>query len=237
MPRTNINWEEYIGTTVGLLTATNYKKYKYDNKPTKTVMICNCTCGNKDIEVSASAFKLGRKVHCRCVKKREDVAKLFSNEERLLTIFKAMHNRCFNESNNRFDKYDKIIGLKISDNWNRNLTESAFTNFMSWSQENSYEVGLSLDRIDVTKGYSEENCRFTTAHIQSANINQTRKNSPSKYKGVFKASSGNSKWRARIQINGKQIHLGTHYTPEDAATAYNNYIIDNGLSEYTLNNI
>ncbi len=57
---------------------------------------------------------------------------------------------------------------------------------------------------------------------QSENIanSKSRKNSTSKYKGVFKTKSG-SNWIARIAKDGKQIWLGSFLNEKEAAKAYN----------------
>ena len=34
---------------------------------------------------------------------------------------------------------------------------------------NGYEHGLQIDRINVNKGYSPENCRLVTAYVQARN--------------------------------------------------------------------
>ena len=63
-----------------------------------------------------------------------------------------------------------------------------------------------------------ENLRFCTKQQNQANQKQNKGNS-SGYKGVAEASNC-SKWRAYIRHNYKQIHLGNHNTPEEAARAY-----------------
>ena len=42
--------------------------------------------------------------------------------------------------------------------------------FYNWSMENGYNDDLSIDRIDSTKGYSPENCRWVTKKDQSRNL-------------------------------------------------------------------
>lgn len=39
---------------------------------------------------------------------------------------------------------------------------------------NTYEIGLSLDRIDNDKGYSADNCRWTTSKEQANNTGRNR---------------------------------------------------------------
>jgi HNH endonuclease/AP2 domain len=61
-----------------------------------------------------------------------------------------------------------------------------------------------------------DNLRSATRQEQVQNTTK-RKNTASKYKGV---SWWKNKWKARIVINGKSIHLGYFDNEEDAARAY-----------------
>ena len=44
-----------------------------------------------------------------------------------------------------------------------------FKIFKEWSLANGYDDSLSIDRIDNDKGYSPDNCRWTTAKVQANN--------------------------------------------------------------------
>jgi hypothetical protein len=74
----------------------------------------------------------------------------------------------------------------------------------------------TLDRIDNDKGYSWENCRWTTPTVQTFNRRRLR-SCRSKYIGV---TFHHGKWDARITIGGKRQHLGTFLTEEEARDAY-----------------
>jgi len=62
-----------------------------------------------------------------------------------------------------------------------------------------------------------ENLRLCT-HRQNQRNRGKHKNNRHKYKGVSKNTRG---YQARIRIKGKQIHLGTFATQEEAASRYN----------------
>jgi hypothetical protein len=55
--------------------------------------------------------------------------------------------------------------------------------------------------------------------MQNAQNRRNNRNNTSGYKGVYWFPS-TGRWRARIQINNRQISLGIFDTPEEAATMY-----------------
>ena len=100
-----------------------------------------------------------------------------------------------------------------------------FDGFREWSLLNGFKEELSLDRIDNSKGYSPENCRWATKQEQQYNqFKRTMDNSTSKYRGVSKYKKTN-KWRARIYINKKEVVIGYFNNEIDCAIAYNNALI------------
>lgn len=62
------------------------------------------------------------------------------------------------------------------------------------------------------------NIRISTTSQNMANTSKRRGNNP--YKGVHRARSLRSPWKAEITHNYRSIHLGQFATPEDAARAY-----------------
>lgn len=83
---------------------------------------------------------------------------------RLWTIYMKMKQRVYCPA---YKKDEQIYGnLTVCDEW---MNENGYQNFKKWSLENGYKDGLSIDRIDGTKGYSPGNCRWTTAKVQSNN--------------------------------------------------------------------
>jgi group I intron endonuclease len=64
------------------------------------------------------------------------------------------------------------------------------------------------------------------------NFGKKPNNSKSKYFGVNYTSNNNRDyWRVRFRINNKMKSIGYFKTEEEAALAYNNYIIKNNLSK------
>lgn len=69
------------------------------------------------------------------------------------------------------------------------------------------------------------NLRICT-HAQNSKNRKPNKNGKSKFKGVTwreeKKKSTSRRWRVRISIDGKRIHVGDYITEREAAIAYNN---------------
>ena len=88
-------------------------------------------------------------------------------DSRLYRIYKHMLNRCNNPNDIRYTQYGGR-GISICDEWN------TFEKFATWANNNGYQDTLSIDRIDVNKDYSPENCRWSTPYEQSCNKTNTR---------------------------------------------------------------
>lgn len=116
-----------------------------------------------------------------------------NRENRLYNILNGMKQRCYNPKNNRYKDYGGR-GIDICNEW---LEDSL--KFMIWSYENGYSENLTIDRIDVNKGYSPENCRWITAKEQM--FNTTR--------NVYIEKDGLkltlTEWANKLNINPKTL--------------------------------
>jgi hypothetical protein len=149
----------------------------------------------------------------------------------LYNIWGEIKRRTLNPKNKHYLDYGGR-GITICDEWKNDVKS-----FYDWAMSNGYEEnkGLSIDRIDNDGNYCPENCRWTTRIIQARN-QRIGKNNTSGYRGVSCKKSLN-KYTAQITINNKKIHLGSFPTAEEGAIAYNNYIIENNLEGFILNEI
>jgi hypothetical protein len=150
---------------------------------------------------------------------------------RLYRIWSNIKDRTLNPKNKKYSDYGGR-GITICEEW-----KNDFMSFYNWAMSNGYEEnkGLSIDRIDNDGNYCPENCRWTTQTIQSRNT-RIQKNNTSGYRGVnYRKSTG--KYQVEITVNNKKIHLGTFPTAVEGAIAYNNYIIENNLEGFILNEI
>lgn len=75
--------------------------------------------------------------------------------------WQAMKERCTNPSNTSYERYG-AVGVTVCARW-----FSSFENFLDDMGE--CPAGLSIDRIENSKGYEPGNCRWGTADQQSQN--------------------------------------------------------------------
>jgi hypothetical protein len=74
-----------------------------------------------------------------------------------------MKDRCLNPNSKYWGRYGGV-GKSVCDEW-----ANDFVAFYEWSVRNGYDETLTLDRIDNSKGYSPENCRWVTYSVQENN--------------------------------------------------------------------
>ena len=81
--------------------------------------------------------------------------------------WRSMINRCNNPKSANY-KYYGGAGVIICDEW---LNAEAFG---KWASNSGWFKGATLDRIDNSKGYCPENCRWATKKEQAYNRSTTR---------------------------------------------------------------
>lgn len=86
-----------------------------------------------------------------------------SENYRLYIIYSNMLGRCYNKRYSTYKQYG-AKGIKVCDEW-----KNSFKMFKEWAYKNGYKEELSLDRVDGSKDYSPENCRFIPFEINRLN--------------------------------------------------------------------
>ena len=147
---------------------------------------------------------------------------------KLYKVWSSLKDRILNPKNKNYNNYGGR-GITLCEEWKNN-----FKAFYYWAVSNGYLEGLSIDRIDNDGNYEPSNCRWSTRTIQNRNQRISKYNK-SGFKGVSK-SKGSNRYRSCI-FAGKRIHLGYFDTAEEGAITYNNYIIENNLEGFILNEI
>lgn len=124
---------------------------------------CKCECG-KELLVTTSNLK--KQKSCGCLKnqnrcKHSDAKR--NKKSRLYKIFHNMHSRCYNKNKPDYKWYG-AIGIEICAEWYHN-----YINFKEWAMSHGYSDNLTIDRIDPSKNYCPENCRWITIQEQQNN--------------------------------------------------------------------
>ena len=211
---------------LGMMYATKDSKYKHRFG----LYICGF-CGNEFKTVIANV-KRKHTNSCGCynkIKVSESTKKHGLFRTRLYNIWNNMKMRVNNPQHTHYQSYGGR-GITICDEW-----KNDFMSFHDWAMSNGYSDELSIDRIDNDGNYEPNNCRWTNQVIQSRN-QRIRRNNTSGYRGVsFKKDK--SKYKAYLTVEGKQIHIGYYTNIIEGAIAYNNYIIENNLEGFILNEI
>lgn len=135
-----------------------------------------CACGNRVIKEGRFVRSGGVK-SCGCLvteRAKKLNYKHGLGRGKLYSVYNAMVSRCNNPKNKSFKNYGER-GIQVAKEW---LDD--FVIFRDWALQNGYKEGLSLDRIDVEKGYSPDNCRWVTRDVQN---NNKRNNILIRYKG------------------------------------------------------
>lgn len=128
---------------------------------------CVCDCGN-EIVVRGANLTDGHTKSCGCWHK--DFQKYTptrtthgGTNTKLYAAWCNMKERCYNPKHEYYYLYGER-GISVCDEWLHD-----FSAFRNWSLENGYADGLTIDRIDNYKGYSPDNCRWTTWSVQNKN--------------------------------------------------------------------
>ena len=134
--------------------------------------LCRCECGNRKVIMSQS-FKRGATVSCGCYgqKRRSQAAKKHgesgggtTNRSGTYSSWANMMMRCDWASHPSHKNYG-AKGIFVCKRWH------IYENFKADMGERPN--GTSIDRIDNTKGYSLDNCRWATRSEQGLNKKNT----------------------------------------------------------------
>ena len=157
---------DITGQTFGRLTVE--KRHSNRSVSGGVLWECLCECGNKTITRS-DTLREGRGASCGCLNK-EIVSKKGKKHGLHNTptyrTWTTMKQRCQNPNNPNYKNGYGGKGITVCKEWEE------FGNFLRDMGERPNS--MTLDRIDYTKRYSKDNCRWATIEEQARNKKSNR---------------------------------------------------------------
>jgi len=136
----------------------------------------NCTClyngcGNTYIRSQVRLLRHKEDANCGCLCKKKAVENKIDAKSirklphglRIDEIYHGMSQRCYNPNHEHYSNYGGR-GITICDEWKQSKRK-----FYDWAMANGYRDDLTIDRIDVDKAYSPQNCRWVDYVTQGNN--------------------------------------------------------------------
>lgn len=84
------------------------------------------------------------------------------SHSRIYREWSGMKSRCYCKSHNKYYRYGGS-GIKVCKEW------MDFIPFYEWAISNGYKDNLTLDRINYSRNYEPDNCRWVDYTVQNNN--------------------------------------------------------------------
>lgn len=167
-----------------------------------------CECGNIALSRTSDLVS-GDTGSCGCRQieavKRTMTTHGHANKHPLYRTWKAMRRRCLGKNTVFYHNYGGR-GIKVLEPW--------LSDFESFRQDmvESWQPGLTIERIDTNGHYCKDNCRWATKLEQACNTRRSR------FLTVGGLRLTVSQWARKVGCSHTIIHsrLKRGWTPEDA---------------------
>lgn len=198
-----------VGQKFGrLLVLEEFSHRHHPDKPPIRKLRCRCECGTETTP-SKQSVTAGVTLSCGCLAREINSARtkkhgMYGTPEYL--AWHSMIQRCENPKSPKWPRYGGR-GITVCDEWHD------FANF--FANMGARPEGGTLDRIDNEKGYSPDNCRWTTRTVQQ---NNTSRNRLVTFRGETKTIS---EWSKTLCIHYKTLtnRLDRGWSIDEAMTA------------------
>lgn len=159
---------DILNKKFGKLTVKSILSYYKDSRGVdKRIVKCICDCG-EEVEVKDVILNFQDKASCGCVVKTDNSTHGKSTE-RIYKIWVDIKTRCYNKNSTYFNHYGGR-GVGMCERW-----RESFENFYEDMGDIPSEKH-SIERLDVNKGYTLDNCEWVTKEVQARNRRKRRDN-------------------------------------------------------------
>lgn len=127
--------------------------------------LCRCVCGKEKV-LRGSMLTSGNSISCRCITYIDKNKTHGMSNTKTYQTWVSMRERCKNPKAAHYDVYG-AVGISVCKEW-----DSSFESFFKDMGERPRNT--TIDRIDNSKGYFKENCRWATPKEQTLNRGVTK---------------------------------------------------------------
>lgn len=171
--------DDLDGKTFGRLTVIKFNRWVKSTNHNISDWLCQCSCGKT---CTKQRIYLDENASCGCWKS-EKISECRTThgmtESATYRTWLKMKERC--SSPNERQYCYKNNNITVCERW-----LNSFENFLEDMGERP--EGLTLDRIENSKGYSKDNCRWADKTLQS--FNRSKLDSKSGHTGVYEQPNG-----------------------------------------------
>ena len=146
-------------TVVAVLPGKGRKRYLFNCNcgDTREALLGNVKNGSIKACVKCTAIRVSRQNSAKSTRHGGSSSSLYQS-------WKCMKSRCKDTTHPYYGK----LNITYTTEW------ESFEGFKAWAEANNYVEGLTIDRIDPTKGYYPNNCQWLTREENSARANKGR---------------------------------------------------------------
>lgn len=142
----------------------------FRESPKRYMCQVRCDCGVEKAVLSGS-LRRGSTVSCGCRWKETISGKGYNSGSPTHQTWENMHSRCRKHTKQHANSFAWYDGIEVCERWSG---PDGYKHFLSDMGEKPVHDYHAIDRIDGTKGYSPDNCRWVTRKEQQHNIRSNR---------------------------------------------------------------